>query len=387
MTKKPADKATKDDPSSTSSLRNDDKDGNKKVTTTPGAVPSSSSQAGKTTRKNKNNRRRKQSTAKMDRGVQLAPGNFEEEESSWSPPPPPPPSKNEPHRKDSGLQLAPALPAEEDDTFLGAENQKLRGRRIVQSEGTTSTATTTAVSTTRELEPGERRRDDEENENDNSEEDDIETPLDAFVVPERPTTADRLSSLYQLSLYAPLAEVIQPNSDKTEDDVGNNENVPRRKTYLVVGAILLLLVVVSAIVTVSLTVWNSEEDEDDSSFVPVLSAHPTLVASGAPKEASITFVPSAYPTLTASGVPSMAPTTPAPTSDAFGIMASRLFANLEQDRPRDRTSPQWKAIQWLVEEDGFFKNSSEPVSSSLTEYQLSRRYALATLYFATNGEE
>ena len=131
--------------------------------------------------------------------------------------------------------------------------------------------------------------------------------------------------------------------------------------------------VVVVVVPVSSTVRNDNRDETTTS---VPSAHPTAIPSGAPSR---------------SVMPSMTPTTPAPTLEAFGIVANRLFDNPEQDRPRDPTSPQWKALVWLVDKDGFFDMNNDgqvtfSSSSSSTDRQLARRYALATLYYATNGE-
>jgi hypothetical protein len=406
--KKPAAKETQEDSSSPSSNGHDEKEVNTKMTT-PGAVPTSSSQEERAvakTKKNRDNRQRKQ-TAKMDVGVQLAAGCFEATkpnpsdgnttettagaapsssshdraglttktnkhndrrrnqraklapgcyEEQLSPPPPGIfPTSSEANGKGSGLQLASAFPL--DDTFL---DQEERATMIVHSEDTTTATTPTTADN---IEQGERPDNDVER----GTGDDFETPSDAFVVPERPIGVDRMAALQQLTENAPLAIVIQHNSHKEE--AGNNEVGGRRgKMFRVRGAMLLVLLVVSVIVAAALTKWNHEEKEQEDSSV-ILSAYPSQLASEDPP---------------LSAVPSMAPTTSAPTSDAFGIMASRLFANPEQDGPRDTTSPQWKAIVWLVEEDGFYFNTTEPALSM--DHQLSRRYALATFYYSTTGE-
>jgi hypothetical protein len=374
---KPAAKDTKNGPSSPFSLTSDEKDGDATMTDAPDAVPMCSRQnrAVDTTTKNKkkkkgNDRRRRNPTSKMDQGVQLAPDGCWYEPVSPHPLPPERTTfvaSSQTNGKDSGLPLAPGLSPEEDTAFLDLQEGRV----------TRTTNIRTSSSTPRDVEHSDRQ--DNEDDNDNGDdEDDIETAYDAFVAPERHTEADRLAALRQLTENAPLAVVLPQNS--RQEDAGNNEHGQRqrRKTLRVLVVILLVvLVVVSAItiVVVSFTtiVSNKKEDiknEQDSSLVP--SAPPSRMASEAP---------------TRSAVPSMAPTTPAPTSDAFGIMASRLFAaHPYQDRPRDSTSPQWKAILWLVDEDSLFQNDNKTEAASFTDHQLSRRYALATLYYATNGE-
>jgi hypothetical protein len=111
------------------------------------------------------------------------------------------------------------------------------------------------------------------------------------------------------------------------------------------SAPFLLLVMVSAIlVTVALTVWNQQDKEEESGATSVPSA----------QQQDSMANPLAHPT-PLSEVPSMTPTTLAPTSDAFGIMTSHFFTNPEQDSPSNPTSPQWRALKWLVGEDSFLR--------------------------------
>jgi hypothetical protein len=260
------------------------------------------------------------------------------------------------------------------------------------------------------VEPIQRDEDDDDdndnndNNNDDVVEDDVEMAIHAFVVPDtttRMTTKEvRRAALLRIAENAPLAEVIQEGENVKEAGHINHHGQQRRKLLLFIAVLcVIVVVVVVSLLVVNLNNRNddstSHRNEEPNSFPP----------TGTPTDATTTSTPSQnpYPTEMPTGapttslIPTMTPTTSAPTSNVFAIAASLLFTNPEQDRPRDPTSPQWKALQWLAEEDEVFQNmisgannNNNGTTTVLFTFnstkQLVRRYALATLYFATNGE-
>jgi hypothetical protein len=195
--------------------------------------------------------------------------------------------------------------------------------------------------------------------------------FDAYVVKDAPTEESRLAALNRLTRDAPLAEIVNvidaenatSSSNRSEASLFPEE---QRQKLLFRGGFILLLVLTATLISLAGLGRLSK-----STSIPSLLE--TMDPSGVPSMAPTSGAPSMAPTTPA---PSMAPTTPAPTSDAFSIMASRIFTNPEEERPRDPASPQWQALMWLAYEDEY---------NTTISYQLVRRYALATLYYATNG--
>jgi hypothetical protein len=199
-----------------------------------------------------------------------------------------------------------------------------------------------------------------------------QNPIDAYVVQGVPTEESRLARLSRLAQDAPLAEIVNvmdienANKSSTNRSLSSHYSEDQRRTMLMRGGIILLLVLTATLVSL-----NAMGRLSKSTSTPSLLE--TNVPTGVLSMAPTTRVPSMALT---SGAPSMAPTTPEPTSDRFSIMASRIFTNPEEERPRDPSSPQWKALMWLAYEDDY--------NTTIID-QLVRRYALATLYYVTNG--
>jgi hypothetical protein len=259
------------------------------------------------------------------------------------------------------------------------------------------------------VEPIQRVEDDNDNDVE-EEEEDVEIAFDAFVVTNTTLTEEeRRAALLKIAENAPLVEVLQ---EQQQDDNANNHQQQRRRKSHSWGAVLLFLAVFCVIIiAVPLVIVNHKNQKDSNSKEKhnIFSQTGTPTATTAAAGLVPTSTPSQkrHPTELPSGapstsqVPTMTPTTSAPTSDTLAIVASLIFDNPEQDRPRDPTSPQWKALQWLAEEDGVFQNLirtdngtassrklvlSNTTTSNTTTKQLVRRYALATLYYATNGD-
>jgi hypothetical protein len=86
--------------------------------------------------------------------------------------------------------------------------------------------------------------------------------------------------------------------------------------------------------------------------------------------APTTPVPSANPTLI----------TPAPSSARAAAIQASLAEVTDESILLDPTSPQGQAMSWLV--------SSDPAKVDPSTYStFHQRYSLATLYFATNGDD
>jgi len=133
----------------------------------------------------------------------------------------------------------------------------------------------------------------------------------------------------------------------------------RRKRCLLYGAIVLVILAASIVVPVVIFVGGSGEEK-------FILPPPSIAPSGAP-----------------SAAPSGAPTT-----DTFSVFLEYLSGlNITKDSdPFDmdyRNSPQYKAALWLATEDGYTaENGLNP-----EDPRLMQRYALATLYFSTAGDD
>jgi hypothetical protein len=193
-----------------------------------------------------------------------------------------------------------------------------------------------------------------------------------FVVQDAPTEESRLAALNQITRDAPLAEIVNVVDADNATSSSNRsraslDSEAQQQKLLLRGGFILLLVLTATLVPLA-----GLGELSRSTHIP--TPLNTMVPSGVPSMAPTSGAPSMAPT---SGAPSMAPTTPARTPYVFSTMASRIFTNPEEERPRDPTSPQWKALMWLAYKDGY----NTTISS-----QLVRRYALTTLRYATNGE-
>jgi hypothetical protein len=203
-----------------------------------------------------------------------------------------------------------------------------------------------------------------------------EHALDAFVVH---TKEERLAALSRLTKDAPLAQIVNESSASRQSQDHHTLEERRQKLFWLGG--LTLILVLSAILVPLAVLGKLSGPNEAETLVSLANTPTTTITTLKP-----TGVPSRGPTLVPSGVPSRAPTTPAPTSNEFSLVASLLFANPEQDRPRDPTSPQWKALTWLAEVDSFTRIGFNGTTTLASREQLVQRYVLATLYYATNGD-
>jgi hypothetical protein len=128
----------------------------------------------------------------------------------------------------------------------------------------------------------------------------------------------------------------------------------RRKKYLCYGAIVLVVVAIAIVVPVVILVG----DDGDT----VVVEPPPSIAPSEP--------PSAMPSS-------------APTSNVFREFLNYLttLSTSPKDLGTDLSAPQYRAAKWLVDEDTYNESSS----LSIEDPKTLQRYALATLYFATGG--
>ena len=128
----------------------------------------------------------------------------------------------------------------------------------------------------------------------------------------------------------------------------------RRKKYLCYGAIVLVIVAVSIVVPVVLLVGGDGE-------VITVEAPPSIQPSSMPSS-----MPSA-----------------APTSDTFSMLLDFLkgLAVSTENLFDSRNSPQYQAALWLADDDEYVQTNG----LNLEDPRLLQRYALASLYYSTGG--
>ena len=86
--------------------------------------------------------------------------------------------------------------------------------------------------------------------------------------------------------------------------------------------------------------------------------------------------PAPPPTDAPSEAPTMAPTF-APTTSSFSVFADKFAPFSGTDVFSDRSTPQYKALQWITRDDD--------LSQGLTDQRLVQRYILAVFYYAVGG--
>eukprot|EP00977_Amphora_coffeiformis_P028908 scaffold37822_cov168-Amphora_coffeaeformis.AAC.2 len=131
---------------------------------------------------------------------------------------------------------------------------------------------------------------------------------------------------------------------------------------------------------------KDEEEEEEIKFrknlliaggciciVAIIVVVAVVVAAGGDSSSSIVgFVPPPTPS------PTLSPTT---TNAALLISCLISFDGTDTDKVlNDRSSPQFQAAAWLADQDEY-----DGVSIGICDQRLLERYALASLYFATNG--
>jgi hypothetical protein len=145
----------------------------------------------------------------------------------------------------------------------------------------------------------------------------------------------------------------------------------RRWMPRIVFAFLVGLAAAGSFVAVRLV----QRDDDGGDVSPTIS--PTL----SPPEGSA-FRPSIMPFPVAVMVPTSSPqpvVTSSPSSIRYYEMRQALLTISNEDDLDDESSPQYQAMEWLVNSDGL---QLDPVPS----YGLYQRYIAVVLYFATEGE-
>ena len=128
----------------------------------------------------------------------------------------------------------------------------------------------------------------------------------------------------------------------------------RRKKYLCYGAIVLVVVAIAIVVPVVTVVGGNDNT--------VVVDMPPSIAPSEP--------PSAMPSA-------------APTSNLFSDFLDylRTLPTSSEELGENRSAPQYLAAKWLVDEDTYWRDSG----LTLEDPKIIQRYALATLYFSSGG--
>ena len=140
------------------------------------------------------------------------------------------------------------------------------------------------------------------------------------------------------------------------EDEEKEEEERKQKQYLRVGVCVVILVIIVIVVPTVLATRGKKR-------VEIIPLEPTFVPSSAP---------SPMPTMT-------------PTSGAFASLKETIKVLYDDDDSffkafNNPESPQNRAARWLADEDAF---EITPAS----DRRMINRYALATIYFALNGDD
>ena len=167
---------------------------------------------------------------------------------------------------------------------------------------------------------------------------------------------------------------------RLEHEEKNKSNCIR---MIIVVILLAVVIVPSAIV-----LGSRQSKKEDASSIQSDSINTGNNTDGGGGKPSIELTPSAAPT---SNMPT--DSTPAPTTARLGFFADLIFKNNSAAIPKVGNSPQWRALQWLSQEDpalsDFTYEEGKVYDAGLLDRARTyayQRYALATFYFATNGE-
>ena len=147
-----------------------------------------------------------------------------------------------------------------------------------------------------------------------------------------------------------LDEAVQATSVSNDD--GKKQKKKKRKSLVMIGLLLIVVIVVVVGVLVGRKrLYDDDGPDDDASAVIESTSSPTEP-------------------------PTMAPTLTPEQEDLLQFLQSSSAPN--DATLLDRSSPQYKAFQWLAADTGGGLLNYGP--GTLT------KYALATLYYATNGD-
>ena len=128
-----------------------------------------------------------------------------------------------------------------------------------------------------------------------------------------------------------------------------------RKMIYIIGAFGACLVIIGIVVVVAVVVSSGGggDGDEEPTFPP--TASPTMAPTMAGEAALVDCLASS------------------PVADVLDI--NQLRSN--------KTSPQWRAVSWMVNEDEMYQGCSS--AGTRSDSKLWERYALATFYFAVNG--
>ena len=186
------------------------------------------------------------------------------------------------------------------------------------------------------------------------------TPI-AEAVDEKELRSQILQEIAQSTLTATQVETAHASNEDEESDSKRNDSSRsgKKKLWLIIGGVLLLLGIGGVVggIVASQSSGGSADSEPDTD-----SSDASTIDRG-----------DLTPTI--SPAPTLSPTTLAPTTLADRIL--NLFADFSGlDVLQQNDTPQWQAYQWIT---------ADPMLAILSDLQLLQRYALATLYFATDG--
>lgn len=168
--------------------------------------------------------------------------------------------------------------------------------------------------------------------------------------------------------------LVQANPAKVEDSLMDVLK-SRRGRWLCLALIVLVAVVAGGFAIGLYQRKNSSNKEEEESIRPE-----SVAPSQSPSSSSTTLPPTTPPTTRS---PTKAPSTMAPTTALEGYLVSHdLLPNYTIPALRNASSPQSKALHWLET-----THSNELIVNLTTtpNSRLLQRFALACLYYATNG--
>jgi hypothetical protein len=144
---------------------------------------------------------------------------------------------------------------------------------------------------------------------------------------------------------------------------------------------IVILVVVAAAVSVAVVLSKNGDDK----MTPIVgnettSAEPSLSPTRHPTRPSlspVTHNPTSDPTLLRTNAPTVPTMTAAPSSLVVNQFLTGLPPYSLELATTNTSSPQAKALEWLQEDPLYHEY--------IAVYRLNQRYALAVLYYSTNG--
>lgn len=278
------------------------------------------------------------------------------------------PSKDESSAMDSKLLASQDKSSLMMDSKLPASSTRTGDSQTVAAAATTTTTTIRGVPTPRppirEVTPGAYRVDGIDGPS-NDDNDLLEDEYDTTTVPTQEQQQSILDAhlVEQQGGYTDHEDILQQiqslegrneNLDIVEAVVHEEPKFWQKKSAKIGFAVLVTVVIAVVVVSVVLAPGNA-------------NSSPALASSNETISPAPTFTPSASPSLE-------------PTTAEFTILYNFVAANSLDNGAalEDPSSPQYQALKWLYQ------------NANLNEYadtQRMQRYAMAVLYFSTNGQE